>query len=81
MRQAVDLFEMLHARKAMLADKSVIVEAEPVARAPARAEPLSYLTIGTVEGIVGSTSPDALQEQSSSWEGKVEKYMPLSHSY
>jgi hypothetical protein len=81
MQQAVDLFEMLHARKAILADKSVTVEAEPVARAPVRAEPLSYLTLGTVEGIVGSTSPDALQEQTSSWEGKVKKYMRLSHSY
>jgi hypothetical protein len=38
MQQAVDLFEMLHARKAMLADKSVTVEAEPVARAPIRAD-------------------------------------------
>jgi hypothetical protein len=40
-----------------------------------------YLTLGTVEGIIGSTNPDALQEQTSSWEGKVEKYMRLSHSY
>ncbi len=71
----------LHARKAMLADKSVTVEAESVARAPARAEPLSYLTLGTVEGIIGSTNPDALQEQTSSWEGKVKKYMRSSHSY
>ncbi len=68
MQQALDLFEMLQARKSKEAKKSVTVEAEPVARAPPRAEPLSYLTLGTVEGIVGSTSPDALQEQTSSWE-------------
>ncbi len=55
------------------AEKSATVEAQPVAGAPIRAEPLSFLTLGTVEGIVGSTSPDTLQEQTS-WEGKVEKY-------
>jgi hypothetical protein len=64
MQQALDLFELLQeARKSKEAEKSVTVEAEPVARAPARAEPLSYLTLGTVEGIIGSTNPDALQEQ------------------
>ncbi len=81
MQQALDLFELLQARKSKETDKSVMVEAEPVARAPARAEPLSYLTLGTVEGIVGSTNPDALQEQTSSWEGKVENFMRLSHTY
>jgi hypothetical protein len=77
----LDLFEMLQARKSKEAEKSVTVEAEPVARAPARAEPLSYLTLGTVEGIIGSAYPDALTEQTSTWEGKVKKYMRLSHSY
>ncbi len=43
MQQALDLFEMLQARKSKEAEKSVTVEAEPVARAPARAEPLSYV--------------------------------------
>ena len=81
MQQASDLFELLQARKSKEAEKAVTVEAQPVARAPVRAEPLSYLTLGTVEGIVGSTSPDALQELTSSWEGKVKKYMRLSHSY
>jgi hypothetical protein len=81
MQQALDLFELLQARKSKEAEKAVTVEAEPVSRAPVRAEPLSYLTLGTVEGIVESTSPDALQEQTSSWEGKVEKYMRLSYSY
>jgi hypothetical protein len=81
MQQALELFELLQARKSKEADKSVTVEAEPVVRAPERAEPLSFLTIGTVEGIIGSTSPDALQEQTSSWEGKVEKFMRLSHTY
>jgi hypothetical protein len=82
MQQAVELFELLQARKVKEAEKSVTVEAQPVAGAPAsvRAEPLSFLTLGTVEGIVGSTSPDALQEQTS-WQGKVEKYMRLSHIY
>ncbi len=80
-QQALELFELLQAKKSKEVDKAVTVEAEPVARAPARAEPLSYLTLGTVEGIIGSTNPDALPEQTSTWEGKVEKYMRLSHSY
>ncbi len=75
MQQALDLFELLQARKSKEAEKSVTVEAEAVARAPSRAEPLSYLTLGTVEGIIASTNPDVLQEQTSSWEGKMEKYM------
>jgi hypothetical protein len=78
----LDLLELLQARKSKEEEeKAVTVEAQPAARVPVRAEPLSYLTLGTVEGIVGSTNPDALQEQTSSWEGKVEKYMRLSHSY
>ncbi len=74
MQHAVELFELLQAKKLKEAEKSVTVEAQPVAGAPIRAEPLSFLTLGTVEGIVGSTSPDALQEQTS-WEGKVEQYI------
>jgi hypothetical protein len=81
MQQALDLFELFQARKSKEAEKAVTVEAEPVARTPVRAEPLSYLTLGPVEGIVASTDPDALQEQTSSWEGKVEKFVRLSHSY
>ena len=81
MQQALELFELLQARKTKDVEKTVMVDAEPVARAPARAEPLSYLTLGTVEGIIASTNPDVLQEQTSSWEGKVEKYMRLSHTY
>jgi hypothetical protein len=71
----------MQAKKSKEADKAVTVEAEPVTKTPARAAPLSYLTLGTVEGIIASTNPDALQEQTSSWEGKVEKYMRLSHTY
>jgi hypothetical protein len=81
MQQALELFELLQAKKSKEADKAVTVEAEPVAKAPARAEPISYLTLGTVEGIIGSADPDVLTEQTSTWEGKVEKYMRLSHSY
>ena len=81
MQQALELFELLQARKTKDVEKTVMVDAEPVARAPARAEPLSYLTLGTVEGIIASTDPDVQQEQTSSWEGKVEKYMRLSHTY
>ena len=45
-----------------------------------RLAPLSFLTLSTVEGIVGGTSPSDVAEQSS-WEEKKEKFMRLSHSY
>jgi hypothetical protein len=80
MQQAVELFELLQARKTREAEKSVTVEAQPVERAPRRNEPLSFLTLGTVEGIVGSADPGTVQEQTS-WEGKMEKFMNLSHTY
>ena len=38
MQQALELFELLQARKSKESEKSVTVEAEPVARTPARAE-------------------------------------------
>jgi hypothetical protein len=81
MQQALDLFEMLQARKSKEADKSVTMDAQPVAFTRPRAEPLSFLTLRTVEGIIGSTDPNTLTEFTTSWESKVEKYMRLSHTY
>jgi hypothetical protein len=80
MQQAVELFELLQARKSKEAEKSITVEAQPVQRATERTEPLSFLTLGTVEGIVGSADPGTLQEQTSC-EGKMERFMRLSHTY
>jgi hypothetical protein len=54
MQQAVELFELLQARKAREAEKSVTVEVQPFERKPRRNEPLFFLTFGTVEGIVGA---------------------------
>ncbi len=80
-QQALDLFELLQARKSNEADKPVTVEAQPVAESQLRAEPLAFLALRTVEGIIGSTEPNSLPELTTSWEGKVEKYMRLSHTY
>ncbi len=54
--------------------------AHPVERASRGTEPLSFLTLQTVEGIVGSTDFDAPQGQTS-WEGKMEKFVRLGHTY
>jgi hypothetical protein len=80
MQQAVELFELLQANKTREAEKSVTVETQPFEREPRRNEPLFFLTLGTVEGIVGSADPGTLQEQTS-WEGKMEKFVNLSHTY
>ncbi len=45
-----------------------------------RTQPFSFLTLSTVEGIVGSTRPADLAEQST-WDSKVEKFMRLSDTY
>ncbi len=42
--------------------------------APPRAEPLSFLTLETVEGIVGSTDVEA-QEGQTSWESRMDKFI------
>ena len=57
------------------------MDAQPVAAAQPRAEPLSFLTLRTVEGIIGSTDSNTLTELATSWESKVEKYTRLSHTY
>ncbi len=48
--------------------------------APRRAEPLSFMTLQTVEGTIDSTDTDAAQGQTS-WESKMEKFVNLSQAY
>jgi hypothetical protein len=48
--------------------------------APPRAEPLSFLTLETVEGIVRSTDVEA-QKGQTSWESRMEKSMSLGDAY
>ncbi len=48
--------------------------------APRQAEPLSFMTLQTVEGIVESTDFSTAQGQTS-WESKMEKFVNLGHAY
>jgi hypothetical protein len=43
-------------------------------------EPLSFLTLNTMKGIVGCTNPTDLEEQTT-WNAKLEKLMSLSGTY
>jgi hypothetical protein len=80
MDQALELFELLQARRAREADTPSAIVAHPVEVAPRGTEPLSFLTLQTVEGIVGSTEFCTPQGQSS-WESKMEKFVGLGHTY
>ncbi len=65
MNQALELFELLQSRRAAEVAKPPTIEAQQVEVVPGRAEPLSFMTLQTVEGIVGSTDFDAAQGQTS----------------
>jgi hypothetical protein len=71
---------MFSARKATEVEKPPTIEAHHVEVAPPRAEPLSFLTLETVEGIVGSTDVEA-QEGQTSWESRMEKFIGLGDAY
>ncbi len=73
MNQALELFDLLQAKRAAEVVRPPTIEAQHVELAPGRAEPLSFMTLKTVEGIIESTDFDAAQGQTS-WEnqnGKV----------
>jgi hypothetical protein len=53
--QASELFELLLSRRAAEMVRPPTIEAQHVEVAPTRTEPLSFMTIQTVEGIVGNT--------------------------
>jgi hypothetical protein len=79
MEQAWELFALVQARKAAEVERPSTIEAHHVEVAPPRAEPLSFLTMETVEGIVGSTDFCTTQGQTS-WESKMEKFVNLGHA-
>ena len=54
MSQALELFELLQSRRAADVVKPPIIEAQQVEMAPGRAEPLSFMTLQTVERIIES---------------------------
>ena len=80
LQQIREMMEALRARTPDEGEKAQMVEAQPVIPPRDRLAPLSFLTLSTVEGIVGGTGPSEVGEQST-WEEKKEKFMRLSHSY
>jgi hypothetical protein len=80
MNQALELFELLQSRRAAEVVRPPTIEAQHVEVAPGRAEPLSFMTIQTVEGIVGNTNIED-HEEHTTWEGKMEKFLTLGGAY
>ncbi len=80
MEEALELFALMQARKTAEVERSLTIEAHQVEVAPTRAEPLSFLTLETVEGIVGSRDFE-VQEGRTSWESKMEKFIGLGEAY
>ncbi len=80
MDQALELFELLQTRRTRETHQSSTVEAHHVEMAPVRSEPLSFLTLQTVERIVGSTDFNVPQGQTT-WETKMQKFVSLGHAY
>ncbi len=81
MNQALEeLFELLQSRRAAEVAKPPTIEAQQIEVAPGRAEPLSFMTLQTVEGIVEGTDFSTAQGQPS-WENEMEKIVNLGHVY
>jgi hypothetical protein len=80
MEQALELFELMQARRSADVEKAPTVEAHHVDVAPRQIEPLTFMTLQTVEGIVGSMDFCTPQGQTS-WESKMEKFLNLGHVY
>jgi hypothetical protein len=78
--EALELFALMQARRAAEAERPPTIEAQQVEVAPRRAEPLSFVTLQTVEGIVGIVDFCTTQGQTS-WESKMEKFVSLGHAY
>ena len=80
MSQALELFELMQAKRAGDGVRLATVEAQHVEAEAPRAEPLSFLTLETVEGIVRSMDLGNLEEQET-WEGRMEKFLNLGDAY
>ncbi len=78
--QAWELFTRFSARKASQAEKPPTIETQHVEVLPPRAEPLSFLTLETVEGIVRNTDIEDLEEHETC-ERRMEKFVNLGDAY
>ena len=63
MSQALELFELMQSRRAAEVARPPTIEAQHIEVAAGRAEPLSFMTLKTVEGIVGDANFDTDQGQ------------------
>ena len=80
MSQALELFELMQAKRAGDVGRLATVEAQHIEAEAPRAEPLSFLSLQTVEGIVSSMDLGNLEEQET-WEGRMEKFVNLGNAY
>jgi hypothetical protein len=81
MEEALELFALMQARRTAEIERPLTIEAHQVDVATTRAKPLSFLTLETVKGIVGSTDFE-VQEGRTSWEeSKMEKCIGLGDAY
>ncbi len=80
MQQAIELFEILQERRARTAPAVGMVEAQPIVSMAGGTEPLAFLTLASVEGIIGSSEVGIALEQTT-WNDKMEKFMRLSVAY
>ncbi len=74
MQQAIELFETLQERTTPAMG---MVEAQPIVQLALGAEPLPFLTLVSVEGIIGSTEGE-IPPELSTWNDRMEKCMRLS---
>ncbi len=80
MLQCWELFTKLSARKQAEAERAPTVEARHVEVLPPRTEPLSFLTLETVEEIVMNTNIGNLEEHET-WERRMENFVNLGNAY
>ncbi len=78
--QAIELFHLMQSRSVSDMAKGTAVEAQQVEVLAPRAEPLSFLTRTTVEGIVLTMDLGNLEEQET-WEGRMDKFLNLENAY
>jgi len=82
MQQAIELFELLQERRARATLPLGVIEAQPIGQVATGTEPLSFLTLAAVEGIIGNAEVhvgSALGQIT--WNDKVDKFMRLSAAY
>jgi hypothetical protein len=82
MQQAIELFELLQERRARTTLPLGMIEAQPIGQVATGIEPLSFLTLASVEGIIGNNEVHVGSSlEQTTWNDKVDKFMRLSAAY